>query len=223
MRPDPAIAEASTRPQSATTLDAPVSELLTSWQQRSLRTTFAGVQMIKNPLDAWVLQELIFEIRPKTVIEVGCFRGGTLLYLATLLDVIGAGRVVGVDKRPQLVDGRVLEHPRVDLVGGRATEVVDEVATRVAGDGPVMVIEDSNHIESHTLEVCRAYGELVTVGSYLVVEDTGLAAGPGSEVDGGPAAAVSTFLAEDGRFVADRSCESFGVTLHPGGWLRRTR
>ncbi len=201
----------------------PVSQLVASWQQRSLRTSFAGVQMIKNPLDAWVLQELISELRPTTVVEVGCFRGGTMLYLATLLDVLGAGRVVGVDKRPELVDRRVLDHSRVEFVAGRATEVVDQVAATIDDDGPVMVIEDSNHLETHTLEVCRAYGQLVTVGSYLIVEDTGLVAGPGPGDDGGPAAAVATFLGEDDRFVVDRSCESFGVTLHPGGWLRRIR
>lgn len=179
--------------------------------------------MIKNPVDAWVLQELVVELRPSTIIEIGCFRGGTMLYLATLLDVLGAGRVVGVDKRPELVDRRVLEHPRVELVAGRATDVIDEVARRILDDGPVMVIEDSNHLEAHTLEVCRAYGELVSVGSHLVVEDTVVTCDPGPGAGSGPAAAVATFLAEDERFVADRSCESFGVTFHPGGWLKRIR
>ena len=87
-----------------------------------------------------------------------------------------------------------------------------------------MVTLDSNHEKEHVLNELRIYSELVSVGSYLVVEDTHL---NGNSVrivgDGDPKAAVEEFLKERDDFVADKSREKFLLTWNRGGWLKRVR
>ena len=56
-----------------------------------------GVRADKNPLDAWIYQEILFEVRPEVVIEIGSYQGGSTLFLAHLLELIGDGFVISVD------------------------------------------------------------------------------------------------------------------------------
>ena len=60
-------------------------------------TTFLGVTTWKVPLDLWVYQELLAELRPGLIIETGTAHGGSGLYLASLCETIGGGEVVSVD------------------------------------------------------------------------------------------------------------------------------
>ena len=202
-------------------LERPLRDLLPVLQARTFRTTWAGVPAIKTPMDAWTYQEIIFELKPRVIVELGVWAGGTVLYLAHLLDLLGAGRVIGVDIDLSRVHQKVQLHPRVTLLHGAALDCVDAVRDLVGDDGPVLVVEDSAHDAAHTLAVCNAH-DLVTVGSYLIVEDGigghGLDAGPNP----GPCEAVAEFLAGDARFRADRARESFVITWNPGGYLRRT-
>ena len=83
-----------------------------------------------------------------------------------------------------------------------------------------MVILDSDHSRDHVLQELASYSDVVTPGSYLIVEDTG--ADLMSERFGpGPHAAVEEFLAGNQRFERDPDCEKFLFTFQPGGWLRR--
>ena len=62
--------------------------------------TWLGAQALKNPLDLWVYQEIMFETRPELVIETGTYRGGSAFFLASICDLLGAGEVVSIDIEP---------------------------------------------------------------------------------------------------------------------------
>lgn len=204
-------------------LDLPVRELLPVMQARLLGgTTYAGVQAVKHPLDAWVYQEIVWQRRPQTIVEIGNWRGGSLLMYAHWLDAIGSGRVIGVDVDHSRVPAQVRQHPRITLVTGDACGVWPAVVALIQPGDEVLIIEDSSHEAAQTLGVLRAYEGLVRPGGYFIVEDTicwhGLDTGPRP----GPFEAVEMFLVEQGeRWVRDPGCESFGVTWNPGGYLRR--
>lgn len=174
-------------------------------------TTYMGVPARKNPMDAWVYQELVHELRPDWIVEVGNHAGGSLLYLAHLCGLFGHGRILGVDNDRELLDVRVAEHPRIMLVTGDAIDVF--LAVEAAVGGTVLVIEDSAHTYAHTLAVLETYGHLVLPGGYMVCED-----GVMLEV----ATALATFLHGNDEWEADRSRE-WPVTWNPGGYLRRVR
>ena len=54
-----------------------------------------GVPIIQMPTDIVVLQEIVWETRPQVVIETGVARGGSVIFFASLLQLLGEGRVVG--------------------------------------------------------------------------------------------------------------------------------
>lgn len=203
-------------------LEEPLRRVLERMQARILvGTTYFGIHTFKCPLDFWVYQELLYEIQPEVVVEIGNYRGGSTLALAHVLDALGKGRILAIDIDQRKIDPRARRHPRITWIQGDAKRLAGEVAARIGASGPVLLIEDSDHTRENTLGVLRAYADLVSPGSYLIVEDTnchhGIADGPFP----GPYEAVADFLAEDRRFVADRSRESFGITWNPRGYLLR--
>jgi cephalosporin hydroxylase len=189
-------------------------------QQSWRRGDWLGTPALKNPLDLWVCQEIITETRPDLLVETGTFDGGSAFYFASLFDQLGAGRVVSIDVKP--VSSNYPQHPRITYLGGRSstdTDVVDEVR-RMAGDGRVMVVLDSDHSAAHVAAELEAYAPLVTPGCYVVVEDSiiGLVR---PDLVPGPTEALEAFLARTDDFDVDRSREKFLVTFNPGGFLRR--
>jgi cephalosporin hydroxylase len=183
--------------------------------------TWMGVALNKCPMDLWIYQELLHRVRPTVVVETGTARGGSALYFAGLCDVLDHGRIVTIDIA--VAEGRP-DHPRITHIVGSSTapETVDEVRRLVGDDSPVFVTLDSDHGYSHVHHELAAYADLVTPGSYLVVEDTNLNGHPVLPRFGsGPMEAVEEFLAADRRFEVDRECEKFFMTYNPGGYLRR--
>jgi cephalosporin hydroxylase len=180
-----------------------------------------GTPTLKCPFDLWIYQEIIHETRPDLVIETGTARGGSALFLASILEMIGSGSVVSVDivRRPEWP-----EHPRLSYVTGSSTSpaVLEQLKARVATASKVMVILDSDHKKDHVLDELRLYSPLVTAGNYLIVEDTNINGHPVFPDFGpGPAEAVDEFLAGHSAFERDRARERFLVTFNPGGYLHR--
>jgi cephalosporin hydroxylase len=180
-----------------------------------------GVQAQKFPGDLWVYQEIMAELRPDWIIECGTNQGGSALFLASVCEALGHGRVISVDIK---LPASPREHPRLEYIAGSSTSdrVVSQLRERVAEAPSVMVMLDSDHSYAHVRQELRLYGELVTPGSYLIVEDTNLAGHPvKSYLGDGPFEAVAEFLATDSRFSVDQSREKFFLTFNPSGFLRR--
>jgi cephalosporin hydroxylase len=179
-----------------------------------------GLPTLKCPLDLWVYQEILCDIRPQLVIETGTAFGGSALFLASVMDSLGEGRVLTIDtlERDQKA------HPRIRYLLGSsiAPTTLAEVTKEAQGASDVLVVLDSAHEADHVLAELRAYSPFVTPGSFLIVEDTNLNGWPVERVFGpGPHEAVTEFLEENDDFVRDRSTEKFLLTFNPGGYLRR--
>ena len=184
--------------------------------------TWLGAQALKNPLDLWVYQEIVFETKPELIVETGTYRGGSALYLASLCDLVGAGEVVSIDIEPLRED--YPSHPRITYLAGRSStdpSVVEEVRARAAGR-PILVILDSDHSQAHVEAELATYAPLVPVGCYLIVEDSNIGQ-IREDLMPGPLEAIETFLAGTDEFVIDREREKFLITFNPSGYLRRVR
>jgi cephalosporin hydroxylase len=173
-------------------------------------------------LDLWVIQETISELSPSLIIECGTNRGGSALFYAHLLDLIGSGEIITVDIRKL----HELRHPRITFLVGSTTsrEVYDRVAeVALRSNGPVMVILDSDHSHEHVLRELELYAPLVTPGSYCLVQDGVIDVLPCFKGDRpGPLGAIERFLKSHDEFEIDYfKCERFLITHHPKGWLRR--
>jgi cephalosporin hydroxylase len=198
---------------------------LNVWRQ----TWFQNVQIEKNPLDLWMMQQIIYEVQPEFIVETGTWKGGSALYWAHTLNGMGLenARVLTVDV--QDVNRTAAEHPLwkkyVTFLKGSSTDpkIVAAIAQRTSGHKTLVTL-DSDHSMGHVLGELKAYGPLVTPRSYLVVEDTHIDGVPTQPGFGpGPMAAVLEFLKDGGNrdFEQDFSREAMIMTFNPGGWLRR--
>jgi len=194
-------------------LHAPLYLVLQEMQDRILtQTTYFGVPTLRCPVDFWIYQELIVEMRPDVIVEIGNYCGGSALAVAHLCDLLGHGRVIGVDLSHVYVADRVRQHPRISFIDGDACASFRRGAAQIGPDESVLVIEDSSHTYENTLNVLRTYSALIRPGGYFIVEDSiynhGLAGGPMP----GPFEAIETFLEETPAFESDRQRESFVIT-----------
>jgi len=185
------------------------------------RTTWMGVPCLKCPMDLWAYQEILAEVRPDLVIETGTHLGGSALYLAHVLDLLGHGDVITIDvlERP----GRPL-HPRIRYATGSSADaglVQILLASRPPSEKRLVIL-DSDHSKAHVAKELALFAPLVPVGSYLVVEDSNVNGHPVLPDFGpGPSEAVAEFLASNRGFAADFSREKFLMTFNPGGYLKR--
>jgi cephalosporin hydroxylase len=199
-----------------------------------------GVPIIQVPADIVVTQEVIWTTKPDIIIETGVARGGSVVFMASLLELIGNGVVIGVDIdiRPHNRDA-IERHPmskRVRLIEGSsiAPETLAKVRAEIPKVASVMVVLDSDHSRDHVLAELRAYAPLVTAGCYLVVADTILghveeqrANSRRSKIwfkGNEPLAALNTYLLETDRFEPDAAINGKLIfASSPGGYLRCTR
>lgn len=193
-----------------------------------LKTRWLGVRSQQAPTDNWSMQEIISEVRPDYIIETGTANGGTSLFYAAVLSFVNpTGKVITLDVQQHVEDASKLPmwNERVEMIVGSSVDpkVTEHIAREVSGK-KVLVTLDSLHTRDHVLRELEIYSELVTPGSYLVVQDTNINGHPVSPESGpGPMEAVEDFLKTHDNFVVDRSREKFLLTFYPGGWLKRVR
>lgn len=196
--------------------------------------TWYGRPIIQLPEDVLMMQELIFQVQPDLIIETGVAHGGSLVFSASILEVLKKGKVIGVDIdiRPNnrhAIESHPLSH-RINLIEGSSIsqEVITKVREAVKSKTKIMVFLDSNHTHEHVLQELRLYSPLVTNGSYLIVFDTGIEDMPEDAYPNrpwgkgnNPKTAVWKFLEENDRFVIDKDVESrLMLTVAPDGYLR---
>lgn len=191
-------------------------------RQRTWENTFwLNVPTAKCPLDLWIYQEIICEVKPDIIIETGTAHGGSALFLASMCDLINHGRVVTIDVRE--LPSRP-EHKRIKYLIG--SSVAEQIAAEVRGlidaSDRVMVILDSDHSAEHVLQELNIYSPMVTAGSYLIVEDTNVHGHPVLPLyHAGPMEAVAQFTKLRKDFTQDQAREKFFMTFNPKGYLRR--
>lgn len=185
--------------------------------------TYRGISAIKCPFDYVMYQMIISEIQPDLIIEIGTNYGGGSLYLADLMDIIGHGTIhtIDIEKKTGTV---VANHPRIKLfTDGWENYNLKEAA----GFSKILIIEDASHTYEDTIGALRKFAPLVSVGSYLIVED-GIMNDLNKEkgFHGGPLRAIREFLSENNNFVVDRKyCDMFGTnaTFNVNGYLKKIR
>lgn len=186
-------------------------------------TRWLGVPILKCPMDLVVYQEIIVELRPDLIIETGTCHGGSARFMASICDELGKGEIISIDIDPK---PDLPVHPRISFWKNSsvAREVIQALEEKTAGLERVMVILDSDHRKSHVVQELKHYRQFVTLGSYLIVEDTNINGHPvRADFGPGPMEAVDALLSLDDDFVIDVDREKFFMTFNPRGFLKRVK
>ena len=201
----------------------------------SYEIDWLGVPTIQTPEDMILIQELIFKIKPDVIIETGIAHGGSLIYYASLLELLGKGKVIGVDIEVREYNRKVLErHPmfkRIELIEGSSIseETIEKIRKIVPKNSKVIVCLDSNHTKEHVLKELQLYHGFVNSGSYIVVFDTitsKLAEKGACEknyINNGPKEAVEYFLKVNDNFEIDKHYNKLYISYSPNGYLKRIK
>ena len=198
--------------------------------------SWMGRPIIQFPQDMLAMQEIIWSLRPDIIVETGIAHGGSLVFYASMLELIGHGEVLGIDIDIRQHNREAIEaHPmskRIQMIQGSSIDpaIVEQVRQRIEGK-KVLVVLDSNHTHEHVLAELRAYAPMTSVGSYCVVMDTVVEDMPEDAFPNrpwgkgdNPKTAVWAYLEENRDFEIDQAIHSkLLITVAPDGYLRRVR
>ena len=197
-------------------------------EKYSYNFTWLGRPIIQYPTDLMALQEIIWETKPDLIIETGIAHGGSLVFYASMLELIGHGHVLGIDIDIREHNRSEIEkHPmfhRLTMVEGSSVdEEVIEAARYLAEGNSTMVCLDSLHTHDHVLSELELYSPLVSKGCYLVVFDTCIEDLPETDKPWGkgnnPKTALDEFLKTNKRFEV-QNLDKLMITTNPGGYLK---
>lgn len=206
----------------------------------SYNFSWLGRPIIQYPQDMIAMQELLWEVKPDLIIETGIAHGGSLIFYASLLELIATctgqqGEVLGIDIDIRSHNRKAIEeHPmfkRISMIQGSsiAPEIVAQVIEKAKGKKRILVCLDSNHTHDHALAELEAYAQLTSVDSYCVVfdtliEDMGEGAYPDRPwgVGNNPKTAVWEYLKTHSEFEIDKSIDhKLLISVAPDGYLKR--
>ena len=194
------------------------------WQ--SIR--WLGIQVFKSPMDLWVYQEILTEMRPNLIIEFGTHAGGSAVYFADILDDLGIdGEVITIDITMEHVADLARTRNSIRFIESSSIDPAVKATLKLAAaqrPGRIFAILDSDHSKAHVYAEMVMMRDILRAGDYLVVEDGNINGHPVLPQWGpGPYEAVEQYVAEfpdDYTFDLARE-HKFGFTFAPHGFLVR--
>ena len=197
--------------------------------------TWMGIPIIQFPEDIIMMEELIWKIKPDVIIESGLAHGGSAIFYASLLELIGKGKVIGIDieirKHNKLaIQNHPLAH-RIQMIEGSSVskEVIENIKKMIKRSEKVLVVLDSNHSTEHVAKELELYKEFVTPESYMVAMDGAqafcwdLPNGKPEWKHDNPLTAIEEFVNKNTNFQIDVHYDRLKVTSNPKGFLLRIK
>lgn len=204
----------------------------------SYNFSWMGRPIIQYPQDMIAMQELIWEVKPDLIIETGIAHGGSLVFYASMLELIGNGSVLGIDIEIRPHNRAAIEaHPmfkRIEMIEGSSVseDTLAQVREKAKGKAKIMVVLDSNHTHEHVLAELNLYHEFVSLDSYLVVFDTVVEDMPADydwsprpwRKGNNPKTAVWEFLKNNNSFEIQKHIDNkLLISVAPDGYLKKVR
>lgn len=222
--------------------DQTFRSLSKAWMTKSVERKYSyqfdwlGRPIIQYPQDLIAIQEIIWKVKPDLIIETGIARGGSLIFYASLLSLLGGKRkVLGIDIELRSHNRRAIRnHPlskKILIIEGSSVDPVTlkKVAAIAKQYKKMLVILDSNHTHDHVLQELQSYSGFVSKGSYLIVLDTVIDELPDAIFRGrpwkkgnSPKSAVNVFLRDHPQFQPNRVMDQkLQISVAPGGYLKK--
>ena len=214
-------------------------DLLFENEHRFASGSWLGAQTQQDPTDAFLIQMILYKVKPDLIIDIGTNTGGSAIYFASIMNYYNQnGRILTIDpknytlnwyqgqencKDCQSPDSNPLWKKYIKFYQGYSTDrlIIDSIKKESLNATSVFINHDGSHEAEVVFKDLKNYADLCTVGSYMVVQDTKLdrfrRVNPINK-------AIDGFIAEDSRFIIDRELELFFFyTQHPKGYLKRIK
>jgi cephalosporin hydroxylase len=221
--------------------DKEFNKLGQEWLRESMSKNYVynfswmGRPIIQQPQDMVAMQEIIWQVKPDLIIETGIAHGGSIIYYASLLELIGKGEVVGIDIEIRAHNRAEIEkHPmskRIKMIEGSSIDdsTIAKLKELMKGKEKIMICLDSYHTHEHVLKELEIYSKFVSKDSYLVVFDSFVEDMPKNfypnrpwTVGDNPKTAIWEFVKKNKDFVIDKSIQDkIIVTCSPDGYLKK--
>jgi cephalosporin hydroxylase len=197
--------------------------VLRNLQPGILSHQYRGIYCCKCPFDMALYQKLLWEVKPRTILELGTWYGGSALWFADMLtsfSIDGHVHTFDIQEPPAWRDPRITFH-KCDIL-----HIADFIAPDWVAQlpRPLLVIDDAGHRYDMTMNILRHFAPLMLQNEYLIVEDAiayeMLCA---DQYNGGPRRAIIEFLKNNKEFIVDYGyCNYYGnnVTWNVNGYLR---
>lgn len=198
--------------------------------------SWLGRPIIKYPNDILLMQEIIWNEKPDLIIETGIAHGGSIIFSASIMELLGGnGEVLGVDIDIRSHNRKEIEeHPmfkRITMIEGSSIEeeVMSQVRKKAKEKMKVMVVLDSHHTHDHVLKELELYSPLVSIDSYLILPDTFIEYFPKGyykdrpwDVGNNPMTALREFMSKNTDFIIDGTyANKLMITEAFDGYLKR--
>jgi cephalosporin hydroxylase len=224
--------------------DANMKDITSKWiiasanHQYTYNFSWLGRPIIQFPQDILAVQEIVWNVKPDLIIETGIAHGGSLIFYASMLELIGGkGNVLGIDidirrhNKIEIEKHRMFK--RINMIEGSSIseKTIQEVKNFIRRKKKIMVVLDSDHTHNHVLKELELYSPFVSKDSYLIVFDTAIEDyaiesynerpwGKGNN----PKTAVWEFLKTHQEFEIDKNIENkLVITVAPDGYLKRVK
>ncbi len=199
-----------------------------------------GVPAIQFPNDIIVLQELIFNQKPKIIIECGIGHGGMLIFYASILKLLNIKnfKVIGIDVFIKKKNRKIIEnHPLSKNIKLYETSSTNKSFFNKLKKNDFikrnskLIILDSNHTKNHVLQELDLYSKLLKKKEYIVVMDTIIDfidktfnKGKAFKKGNSPYNAVISFLKKNKKFKIDTFYENKSyLTVARKGFLQKVK
>ena len=145
----------------------------------ALQTTWLGEPVLQLPQDLFIFQELIYKNKTDYFIECGVAWSGSLLFLATIFNITGGKKIIGIDNLvPSNVYRAIKKNKKlknkIELIKGISTnkKTLRKIKNIIKDSKKVIVHLDSDHSEENVLKELNSFAKIVKRGSYIVCGDT---------------------------------------------------
>lgn len=130
--------------------------------------TWKGLPLFKSAFDYAVLPMLLFELKPRTIVELGSGAGASAVWLSDTAKSFNLKtHIYSVDiAKPNL------EYPNVTYIQGDCFAIEETLNAGFfqAVQGPILIIEDAH---ANVLNVLGYLHQFLKAGDYFFIEDSG--------------------------------------------------
>ena len=121
-----------------------------------------GLKLLKDPMSLTIYQQMLQELKPKTILEFGSGEGGSAYWFSDMTKTLGLDtRIITVDNQ-EIKDIPNVEFIKLDVNNIDSYEFEEY-------ESPMLVIEDCH---ANMKGIINKVSSMMTTGDRLVVEDT---------------------------------------------------